>query len=52
MTENHAAVTQDVFLRLLEKGYLVKGTTTQYYDPEAAYHPGGEPADSDLPVTR
>ncbi|MGH8913691.1 MAG: methionine--tRNA ligase, partial [Acidimicrobiia bacterium] len=35
MTENHAAVTQDVFLRLLEKGYLVKGTTTQYYDPEA-----------------
>lgn len=22
-----------------------------YYDPEAAYHPGGEPADSDLPRT-
>ncbi|MEO6018922.1 MAG: hypothetical protein ABIP45_01580 [Knoellia sp.] len=21
----------------------------QYYDPEAAFHPGGEPADSDLP---
>src|SRR3990172_11396484 len=35
MTENHAAVTQEVFLRLLEKGYLVKGTTTQYYDPDA-----------------
>ena len=35
MTENHAAVTQDVFLRLLEKGYMVKRTTTQYYDPEA-----------------
>jgi methionyl-tRNA synthetase len=35
MTENHAAVTQDVFLRLLEKGYLVKGTSTQYFDPEA-----------------
>ena len=35
MTENHAAVTQDVFLRLLEKGYLVKGTTSQCYDPEA-----------------
>ena len=35
MTDNHAAVTQDVFLRLLEKGYMAKGTTTQYYDPEA-----------------
>ena len=35
MTENHATVTQDVFLRLLEKGYMVKRTTTQYYDPEA-----------------
>jgi methionyl-tRNA synthetase len=35
MTENHAAVTQDVFLRLLEKEYLVKSTTTQYFDPEA-----------------
>jgi methionyl-tRNA synthetase len=35
MTENHAAVTQDIFLRLLEKGYLVKGSSTQYFDPEA-----------------
>ncbi|HSO49805.1 MAG TPA: methionine--tRNA ligase, partial [Acidimicrobiia bacterium] len=35
MTENHARVTQDVFLRLLEKQYLVKGTWTQYFDPEA-----------------
>jgi methionyl-tRNA synthetase len=35
MTENHAAVTQDVFLRLLDKGYLVRGTSTQYFDPEA-----------------
>jgi len=35
MTENHAAVTQDVFLVLLGKGYLVKGTSTQYFDPEA-----------------
>jgi methionyl-tRNA synthetase len=35
MTENHAAVTQDIFLRLLEKGYLVKGTSTQFFDPEA-----------------
>jgi methionyl-tRNA synthetase len=35
MTENHARVTQDVFLRLLEKQYLVKGTSTQYFDPEA-----------------
>jgi methionyl-tRNA synthetase len=35
MTDNHHAVTQDVFLTLLEKGYLVKGTSTQFYDPEA-----------------
>jgi methionyl-tRNA synthetase len=35
MTENHHAVTQDIFLRLLEKGHLVKGTSNQFYDPEA-----------------
>ena len=35
MTENHASVTQDIFLRLLEKGYLVKRASTQYFDPEA-----------------
>ncbi|HET7846908.1 MAG TPA: methionine--tRNA ligase [Acidimicrobiia bacterium] len=35
MTDNHHAVTQDVFLTLLEKGYLVKGTSIQFYDPEA-----------------
>jgi methionyl-tRNA synthetase len=35
MTENHARVTQDVFLRLLEKGFLVKGRSTQYFDPVA-----------------
>jgi methionyl-tRNA synthetase len=35
MTDNHHAVTQDVFLRLLEKEHLVKRTSTQFYDPEA-----------------
>jgi methionyl-tRNA synthetase len=35
MTANHHSVTQDMFLRLLEKGHLVKGTSTQFYDPEA-----------------
>ena len=35
MTANHHAVTQDMFLKLLEKGHLVKGTSTQFYDPEA-----------------
>ncbi len=35
MTENHARVTQDVFLRLLEKGFMVKGRSTQYFDPVA-----------------
>jgi len=34
-TENHHRVTQDVFLRLLENGYLNKKTTEQFYDPEA-----------------
>jgi methionyl-tRNA synthetase len=35
MTENHHEVTQDIFLRLLEKGHLVKGSSNQFYDPEA-----------------
>ena len=35
MTENHHRVTQDMFLRLLEAGYLHKKSTEQYYDPEA-----------------
>ena len=35
MTENHAAVTQDFFLRLLDNGYVVKGSSEQFYDPTA-----------------
>ena len=35
MTENHHQITQDFFLRLLEKGYMVRHTTEQFYDPEA-----------------
>jgi methionyl-tRNA synthetase len=35
MTENHHAVTQDIFLRLLEEGHLVKGSSNQFFDPEA-----------------
>ncbi|WP_322794902.1 methionine--tRNA ligase [Tepidiforma sp.] len=34
LTENHYAVTQDVFLRLLEKGYLYQRTEEYLYDPE------------------
>ena len=34
-TENHHRVTQDVFLRLLENGYLIKKSSEQFYDPEA-----------------
>lgn len=34
MTENHHRVTQDVFLKLLENGYVSKGTSEQFYDPE------------------
>jgi methionyl-tRNA synthetase len=35
MTENHHRVTQDFFLRLLENGYMIKGKSLQFYDPEA-----------------
>jgi methionyl-tRNA synthetase len=35
MTENHARVTQDVFLRLLENEYLYKAKSEQFYDPQA-----------------
>ena len=35
MTENHAAVTQDFFLRLLDNGYVIKGSSEQFYDPTA-----------------
>ncbi len=35
LTENHYRTTQEVFLRLLEKGLLYRATTDQLYDPEA-----------------
>ena len=35
LTENHYATTQEIFLRLLERGYLEKRTADQLYDPEA-----------------
>ena len=35
MTENHHKVTQDFFMRLLENGYIEKGTSLQFFDPEA-----------------
>lgn len=34
-TKNHEAVVHDFFNRLLEKGYIYKGTTQQFYDPQA-----------------
>ncbi|MDD5311974.1 MAG: methionine--tRNA ligase [Dehalococcoidia bacterium] len=33
-TANHAAVTHDIFLRLLEKGYIYKDTMPQAYCPQ------------------
>jgi methionyl-tRNA synthetase len=33
-TENHAAVTQDMFLRLLEKGHIDRRSSDQFYDEE------------------
>jgi len=35
-TENHAAVTHDLFLRLLENGHIDRRTSDQYYDAEAS----------------
>jgi methionyl-tRNA synthetase len=34
-TPNHHAVTQDLFLRLLDNGYIDKRTSDQFFDPEA-----------------
>ena len=34
-TAEHAAVTQDMFLRQLENGYIDKRTSEQFYDPQA-----------------
>ncbi len=35
MTENHHRVTQEFFMILLENGYMTKGKSEQFYDPEA-----------------
>ena len=35
--------------KILAAGVSYDRKFHQYYDPEAAFHPGGEPADSDLP---
>jgi methionyl-tRNA synthetase len=34
-TENHTEVVHDMFLRLLEHGYIYRGVTQQYFDPQA-----------------
>jgi len=34
-TDNHAQVTQDMFLRQLENGFIDKRTSDQFFDPEA-----------------
>ena len=34
-TDNHHAVTQDMFLKLLEGGYIDKRSSKQFYDPQA-----------------
>ena len=35
-TKNHAEVAQDIFLKLLEKGYLYRNTISQSYCPKCA----------------
>ena len=35
MTENHHQVTQDFFSKLLDNGYIEKGSSNQFFDPEA-----------------
>ena len=34
-TENHAKIVNEIFLSLLDKGYLIKKSTPQYYCPTA-----------------
>ncbi len=34
-TKNHEQVTHDIFMRLTERGYIYRGVTQQFYDPEA-----------------
>lgn len=34
-TKNHETVVHDMFMRLLEQGHIYKGTTQQFYDPQA-----------------
>lgn len=34
-TDNHHAVTQDMFLKLLDGGHIDKRTSNQFFDPEA-----------------
>jgi methionyl-tRNA synthetase len=34
-TDNHHAVTQDMFLKLLESGYIDKRSSEQFFDPQA-----------------
>ncbi len=34
-TDNHHAVTQDMFLKLLEAGHIDKRSSEQFYDPQA-----------------
>lgn len=36
MTDNHHSITQEFFRQLLDKGYLTRHTTEQFYDPEAS----------------
>ncbi|KRE44220.1 hypothetical protein ASG74_04625 [Knoellia sp. Soil729] len=38
--------------KILAAGVSYDRKFHQYYDPEAAFHPGGEPADSDIPRRR
>jgi len=34
-TQNHEAVVHAMFMELLQKGYIYKGTTQQFFDPQA-----------------
>jgi methionyl-tRNA synthetase len=35
-TKNHEAVVHDMFMRLLGQGHIYKGTTQQFFDPQAS----------------
>src|SRR5690554_1097049 len=48
--EIHEEVSEEVFNRLYENGYLVKSTTSQFYDPELEVFLNGRQVEGQCPI--